>query len=350
MKRIGVIFGGRSGEHEVSLMSATSVIEAMDREKFQVVPIGITREGQWKRYDGPVEEIAKGTWEETAEDLEISKLKEIADFMFPVLHGPYGEDGTIQGLFEMLDLPYAGCGVLASALCMDKVSAKKVFEEAGLPTSRYRLVYGEDLEADMERIVEKIEEEIPYVMFVKPSNMGSSVGISKVHNREELKAALVQAARYDRRIIVEEGIHCREVETGVIGNHYAEVAAVGEIVAKKDFYDYNAKYSDDAGTEISMPADLPKRTYEKIRALAKEAYRATDCSGFARIDFFVDKSSGEVYINEINTIPGFTRYSMFPVMWNQMGVSFPELIERIVDFGYERYYAKNNRQTVCGGE
>lgn len=343
MKKIGVIFGGRSGEHEVSLLSATSVIEAFDPDKFEVVMIGITKEGQWKHYEGPAEKIANGTWEEDARSIEVSQLGQLADFMFPVLHGPYGEDGTIQGLFEMLNLPYAGCGVLASALCMDKVSAKKIFEEAGLPTSRYELVYAEDLDTEMEEILDRIERELPYTVFVKPSNMGSSVGISKVRTRQELCQALRLAARYDRRIIVEEGINCREVETGVIGNHQAEVAAVGEIVAKLDFYDYTAKYTDDAGTEISVPANLPKRIYEKIRTLAKEAYRAADCSGFARVDFFVDKTSGEVYINEINTIPGFTKYSMFPVMWNQVGVSFTELVERIVDFGYERYYAKNNR-------
>ena len=343
MRRIGIIFGGRSGEHEVSLMSAASVISAVDRKKFEIVTIGITREGKWKLYNGPVSLIPSGEWEKTAGDLEFSRLKEIADFMFPVLHGPYGEDGTIQGLFEMLDIPYAGCGVLASALCMDKVSAKKIFEEAGLPTSRYQLVYAEDLDTGMDEIVEKLEDEIPYAMFVKPSNMGSSVGISKAHDRDELKEALLLAAKYDRRIIVEEAVNCREVETGVIGNHTAEVAAVGEITAKKEFYDYKAKYSDDEGTVISVPAQLPKRIYDKIRFLAKEAYRAADCSGFARVDFFVEKNSGEVYINEINTIPGFTRYSMFPMMWEAAGISFTELIERIVDFGYERYSDKNNR-------
>ncbi|WP_338547562.1 D-alanine--D-alanine ligase family protein [Emergencia sp. JLR.KK010] len=346
MKRIGVIFGGRSGEHEVSLLSAASVIEAIDRNKYQVVMIGITREGQWKLYLGELSEIPSGAWEETAEDITVSQLKDLADFIFPVLHGPYGEDGTIQGLFEMLDMPYAGCGVLASALCMDKVSAKKIFEEAGLPTSGYKLVYSEDLAEHMEEIIADIEAELPYVMFVKPSNMGSSVGISKVRNADELRQALLLAAKYDRRIIIEEGIDCREVETGVIGNHKPQVAAVGEIVAKLDFYDYTAKYTDDSGTEISIPAQLPKLTYEKIRTLAKEAYRACDCSGFSRIDFFVDKKTGEVYINEINTIPGFTKYSMFPKMWEEMGVGFTELIERIVEFGYERYYAKNNRQTV----
>lgn len=346
MKRIGIIFGGRSGEHEVSLLSAASVIEAIDRDKFEVVMIGITKSGQWKLYEGDSSAIPCGAWECAAEDISVAQLPSLADFMFPVLHGPYGEDGTIQGLFEMLDLPYAGCGVLSSALCMDKVSAKKIFEEAGLPTSRYKLIYSEDLNTRMDEIIAEIEAELPYAMFVKPSNMGSSVGISKVRNGEELREALLLAAQYDRRIIIEEGIHCREVETGVIGNHCPAVAAVGEICAKLDFYDYTAKYTEDAGTEITVPARLPKLTYEKIRSLAKEAYRACDCSGFARIDFFVDKNTGEVYINEINTIPGFTKYSMFPVMWNEMGVGFTELIERIVEFGYERYYAKNNRQTV----
>ncbi len=343
MKRIGVIFGGKSGEHEVSLLSATSVIEAIDRKKYDVVMIGITKKGQWKLYGGDVKNLADGSWEETAEDIEASDLKKLADFAFPALHGPYGEDGTIQGLFEMLDIPYAGCGVLSSALCMDKVSAKKIFERMGLPTARYKLVYAEDVREDMDGVVKEVEAELPYTLFVKPSNMGSSVGISKVRNTEELRAALTLAGRYDRRIIIEEGINCREVETGVLGNHRPEVAAVGEIVAKLDFYDYTAKYTDDAGTELSIPAKLSPSTYEEIRSLAKKAYMALDCSGFARIDFFVDKDTGKVYINEINTIPGFTKYSMFPLMWKEAGLSFRELVERIVDLGYERYHAKNNR-------
>lgn len=343
MKKIGVIFGGKSGEHEVSLLSATSVIEAIDREKYEVVMIGITKEGQWKHFEGDIKAIAAGEWEQYAEDMEISTLKSMCDFALPILHGPYGEDGTIQGLFEMLDMPYAGCGVLSSALCMDKVCAKKIFERMGLPTSRYKLVYGDDLADNMEDILTEIEDYLPYAMFVKPSNMGSSVGISKVRNRNELRDALILAAKYDRRIIVEEGIDCREVETGVIGNHRPQVSAVGEIVSKMDFYDYTAKYTDDVGTELSIPAKLPQDTYEEIRRLAAEAYMALDCSGFARVDFFVDKGTGEVYINEINTIPGFTKYSMFPMMWKEAGVPFGELVERIVKFGYERYNAKNNR-------
>lgn len=343
MKRIGVLFGGKSGEHEVSLLSAASVIEAIDREKYDVVMIGITKGGQWKLYEGDVKDLADGSWEKTAEDIEVSDLKDLADFALPILHGPYGEDGTIQGLFEMLDLPYAGCGVLSSALCMDKVSAKKIFDRMGLPTAKYKLVYAEDVKADMDRVIKEVEAELPYTLFVKPSNMGSSVGISKVRNGAELGRALALAGKYDRRIIIEEGINCREVETGVIGNHRLEIAAVGEIVAKLDFYDYTAKYTDDAGTELSIPAKLPPSVSEEIRSLAKQAYMALDCSGFARIDFFVDKDTGKVYINEINTIPGFTKYSMFPLLWKEAGLSFRELVERIVELGYERYNAKNNR-------
>lgn len=342
MRRIGVLFGGKSGEHEVSLLSATSVIESIDREKYDIVMIGITKSGQWKLYEGDVGNLADGSWEETSAEIQASDLKKLVDFALPILHGPYGEDGTIQGLFEMLDIPYAGCGVLSSALCMDKVSAKKIFDRMGLPTARYQLVYAEDVREDVDKVVREVEAELPYTLFVKPSNMGSSVGISKVRNAEELRKALMLAGKYDRRIIIEEGINCREVETGIIGNYRPEVAAVGEIVAKLDFYDYTAKYTDDAGTELSIPAKLPESTYEEIRNLAKKAYMALDCSGFARIDFFVDKDTGKVYINEINSIPGFTKYSMFPLMWKEAGVSFRELVERIVDLGYERYYAKNN--------
>lgn len=343
MDRIGVIFGGRSGEHEVSLLSATSVIKEIDREKHEVVMIGITKDGVWKLFDGPVEDIADGVWEKESSEIEISQLKDLVDFALPILHGPYGEDGTIQGFFEMLNIPYGGCGVLASSLCMDKILAKRVFEQAGLPVSPYVAVDIEDVHENMEAVCDEIEAELHYVMFVKPSNMGSSVGISKVRNREELKEALLLAGKYDRRIIVEVGINCREVETGVIGNHRPEVASVGEIVSSLDFYDYTAKYTDDVGTVISIPAPLPEDIFEEIRTLAKKAYKAMDCSGFSRVDFFVDKDNGNVYINEINTIPGFTKYSMFPMMWKEAGVPFQELIERIVDYGYERYHAKNSR-------
>lgn len=342
MKRIGVFFGGKSGEHEISRMSVVSVMGAIDKEKYEIVKIGITKKGQWRLFEGEDSHIEDGRWEEESKPLNIGNLRQMIDFAFPVLHGPYGEDGTIQGLFEMMDIPYAGCGVLSSSACMDKATTKKLFEEAGIPTSAFHLVYGEDVAEDVEKVADEIEADLSYVMYVKPSNMGSSVGISKVRNREELKEALVLAAKYDRRILVEEGVNCREVETGVIGNRYPEAAAVGEIQATKDFYDYDAKYTDDAGTIICIPADLPKYISEKIREYAKRAYIALDCSGFARVDFFVEKGTGEVFINEINTIPGFTKYSMFPSLWAEAGVPFGELVERIIDYGYERYNAKNN--------
>jgi len=341
MIKIGVIFGGKSSEHEVSLLSATSVIKAIDRSKYEVHMIGITREGVWMSFPGPVEMIADGSWEKHAMKISMCDIKDFIDFALPIMHGAYGEDGTIQGVFEMLDIPYAGCGVLASSLCMDKVSAKQVFDSNGIPTNKYMLVFAEEIRDSIEDVIKKIEDRIPYTLYVKPANMGSSVGISKVKSRKELGAALLLAIKYDRRIIVEEGINCREIETGVIGNSRPKVAAVGEILAKKDFYDYSAKYSDDSGTELSIPADIPADTYKEIRRLALKAYKALDCAGFARVDFFVDRDNGNIYINEINTIPGFTKYSMFPSLWKEAGLSFGELIERIVEFGYERYNTKD---------
>lgn len=342
MDKIGIFFGGKSNEHEISLLSATAVIKAIDKASHQLVMIGITKENEFKLYEGDVEKIADGSWENEAKDFDIGELPDMIDFALPILHGPYGEDGTIQGLFEMMNLPYAGCGVLASSLAMDKVAAKQVFIANNVPTCEYKLVYAEDIRNDVEAAARHCES-LPYPMFVKPANMGSSVGISKVRNVKELEAALELAAGYDRRIIVEKGIIGREVETGVIGNEQPEVARVGEIVAKADFYDYTAKYSDDAGTMILVPAKLPKDMEEKIRVIAKDAYKALDCAGFARVDFLVDKETGAVYVSEINTIPGFTKYSMFPLLWQERGVPFGDLVERIVRFGYERYNAKNNR-------
>jgi len=343
MDRLGIFFGGRSNEHEISLLSAAAVISSIDRTKHELFYFGITRNGVWKHYEGPVEAIADGSWENTAEDVTVDQVRAMIDFAFPVLHGPYGEDGKIQGLFEMLDLPYAGSGVTGSAIAMDKVAAKQIFLSTGIPTCDFALVTSEALAADPEGETERCDRSLPYPMFVKPANMGSSVGISKVRNKAELKAALLLASKYDRRIIVEEGINCREVETGVIGNESPEAACVGEIVAKADFYDYKAKYSDDAGTMILVPADIDDDTRERVRSIAVKAYLALDCAGFARVDFMIDRDTGAVYVNEINTIPGFTKYSMFPMLWGESGLPFGELVERIVDYGYERYNAKNNR-------
>ena len=346
LDKIGVIFGGRSGEHEVSLMSAAAVIDAIDKTKHEIVKIGIDHSGKWFLFDGETSEIADGSWEKSASAIKPGDIKNLVDFALPVLHGTFGEDGTIQGLFEMLDIPYAGCGVLASSMCMDKAVAKGIFVQSEIPTCDYKLVYAEDVKRDVCDEAAKIMTKFAGDVFVKPAIMGSSVGISKARNIEELKRALLLAAKFDRRILIEEAVNAREVETGVIGNFYPEVAAVGEIAAAADFYDYEAKYSDDMGTVITVPADLPEATIKKIRKLALRAYRAMSCEGFARIDFFVSRDTGEVYINEINTIPGFTKYSMFPSLWKEAGVGFTDLIERIVELGYERYNDKNKRQTV----
>lgn len=363
MIKIGVVFGGRSGEHDISLMSAASVIRALDRNKFEPLFFGITRNGEWKHFEGSPDDIESGKWEETATPFNIGNLKEMIDFALPILHGPYGEDGTIQGMFEILDIPYGGCGVLASAAAMDKGIAKDIFAKAGLPICKHALVFAEDMcvpveagtdakakgtqgrafdEGMLAAMAAQIEEQVPYPMFVKPANMGSSVGINKAKDRAGLIYALKEAAHYDRRIVVEQGIICRELETGVIGNHFPEAAAVGEIKSSDEFYDYDAKYVD-GHSQMCIPADIPENIKEEIRSLAIKAYMAIDCAGFARVDFFLEEGTNKVYINEINTIPGFTRFSMFPGLWAEAGVPYSELIERIVEFGYERHNAKNSR-------
>lgn len=358
MTKIGVIFGGRSGEHEVSLMSAASVINAIDKNKFEVVKIGITREGRWLLYDGPAEKIENGEWQKEAENAFEANpeeytinamgtgkgsLKERIDFALPILHGPYGEDGTIQGLFEMLDIPYGGCGVTSSALAMDKILAKAVFAKENLPQGRYIAVMQEDISENEDAVIKDIENNLAYPVFVKPANMGSSVGVTKAKNNADLRNALSVAGKFDRRILVEEGINCREIETAVLGNYKAEVSGVGEIIPSAEFYDYTAKYFDGGKSRLCIPADIPAETVEEIRRVALTAYRLIDCSGYARADFFLEKGTNKVYINEINTIPGFTKFSMFPLLWSHAGISYPNLIERIITLGYERYNAKNHR-------
>ena len=359
MIRLGIIFGGRSGEHEISLMSATSVINAIDKEKFLPVLIGITREGKWLLYDGPVENIEKGSWQKIAEEAlaadpekyEITvlgshkSLKDWIDFALPVLHGPYGEDGTIQGLFEMVDIPYGGCGVLGSAAAMDKALAKEIFSKKELPICRHLSMYKEELEENLDRAIGKIEKYLPYPIFVKPANMGSSVGISKAKNKEELKAALELAMKYDRRLVLEEGLDCREIETGVLGNYQPEAAAVGEILPSAEFYSYEAKYFDGGQSKLCIPADIPREVAEEVREIAIEAYRILDCCGFARVDFFVERGTNKVYINEINTIPGFTKYSMFPLLWAEQGLPYPALIEKIIQLGFERHADRKKYHT-----
>lgn len=355
MIRLGIIFGGRSGEHEISLMSATSVIKAIDKEKFLPVLIGITREGKWLLYDGPVDKIEDGSWQteaeaalsEAPEKYAITvlgaggrSLKDHIDFALPILHGPYGEDGTIQGLFEMADIPYGGCGVLGSAAAMDKALAKEVFAKNDLPICRHLTLHKEDVMKDLDGAAGRIEKYLSYPIFVKPANMGSSVGINKAKATEELKAAIAEAAKYDRRLVLEEGLDCREIETGVLGNHNPAAAAVGEILPSEEFYSYKAKYFDGGQSKLCIPADISRETAEEIKSIAIEAYRLLDCCGYARVDFFLERETDRIYLNEINTIPGFTKYSMFPLLWAEAGVPYPELIERIIDLGFERHRAK----------
>lgn len=360
-KRVMVIFGGQSTEHEVSRLSATSIINNIDRSKFDVVMVGITKEGRWLPYNGPVEKIASGEWEEIAingliesvpkgeniinaivsrsassEALINSEEKRQVDVVFPVLHGCKGEDGTIQGLFEMAGIPYVGCGVLGSALGMDKIYAKIMFEKAGIPQADYLYFTRKEIKEDVNSAADVIEKKFEYPVFIKPSNAGSSVGVSKAHNRKELIDALNLAAKYDRKVLIEEFINGREVECAVLGNDNPVASTVGEIIPSNEFYDYNAKYIDGSSKTV-IPADLPTETISKIREYAVKAFKALDCSGLSRVDFFVHKESGEVYINEINTMPGFTNISMYPMLWEASGISYSELIEKLIDLAIERY-------------
>ena len=354
-KVIGIVFGGRSGEYEVSLLSAASVIRAIDKNKFDLVYIGIDKEGQWhlvpkayRQEEDKVREITAdliedGSWLKAAAPIIPGDIKGLIDFALPIMHGPYCEDGKIQGFFEMLDIPYGGCGVLASSLAMDKLVAKDIFKLNGLPVCGHAAVSRADMADDKEATLDRVEKAVGYPCFVKPANMGSSVGVSKAPDRKALEEALTLALKYDRRIIVEEFVNCRELETGILGNDYPEAAAVGEILTTAEFYDYEAKYQGDGASRMCIPADIPEETKEELRRLAVKAYQAIDGEGFARVDFFIDKDNGNIYLNEINTIPGFTKYSMFPLLWEEAGVSYGETIERIIELGYERHNVKNRR-------
>lgn len=377
-KRIAVIFGGQSTEHEVSRFSAESVINNIDGSKYEVVMVGITKDGRWLHYDGPTGLIGSGEWQAAAETKALTAGKANAgdeakfetsaglaaagtsarnilsssgaetgekgiDVVFPVLHGCNGEDGTIQGLFELAGVPYVGCGVLGSSLGMDKAYSKIVFEKEGIPQGKYLSFIRKQIDRDMEGITAKVEETLEYPCFVKPSNAGSSVGVSKAHNREELVKALEFAAKYDRRILVEEFINGREIECAVLGNDDPIASTVGEVVPSNEFYDYSAKYIDDNST-IIIPANLPPKVIAEIREYAVRAFRALDCSGLSRVDFFVHKETGRVYINEINTLPGFTSISMYPKLWEASGISYGELLEKLIELAEERF--EDNKRAI----
>lgn len=344
-KRIGVIFGGKSGEYEVSLLSAASVIRVLNTQKYEPVYIGITKEGKWKRYDGDADSIENGSWLVEAEDLNPGDLKQYIDFALPIVHGPYCEDGKLQGFLETMDIPYGGCGVLASAVAMDKQVARQVFLRAGLPMCKHVFLTKAEWQDEQETVLARIEQQIGYPNFVKPANLGSSVGISKAKDRTSLIEALALALSYDSRVIVEEFVDCRELETGILGNDYPAAAEVGEILSSAEFYDYEAKYSDGA-SRICIPAEISAEDREEIRMMAVKACKAIGGEGYCRVDFFKDRRTGKLYLNEINTIPGFTKYSMFPLLWEAAGVKYPDTVERIIELGYERYYTKNHRETM----
>lgn len=354
--KVAVLFGGQSGEHEVSRVSATSIINNIDREKYEVYMVGITKKGQWYLYSGDVDKIATGEWEKEAVPALIgpsTMYKGIIafkdgsygfypiDVVFPVLHGPNGEDGTVQGLLELLEMPYVGPNVLSSSLCMDKVFSKRIFLESGIPTPKFTVVYRKDLnDVDKhDKIRSEITQKIGYPCFVKPANMGSSVGITKVHNEGELIDALKIAAKYDRKIIVEEGIDAREIECSVLGNDNPEASVAGEIVPAHEFYDYDAKYFDEA-SKLFIPAPIPDAKMEEIRDLAIKAYMALDVRGMARVDFLMDKNTGKVYLNELNTIPGFTQISMYPKLWEASGKPYSKLIDELIQLALSAYNEK----------
>ena len=358
--RVGLIFGGRSGEHEVSLMSAQGVMGAIDREKYEVVPIGITKGGRWLAAGDPMKALSSGVATESNPALLLAEpsqqglmrleareqeraLKAIQvsrlDVVFPILHGPYGEDGTVQGLLELAGLAYVGAGVAASAVGMDKALFKDIMRAHGLPVVPNLVIKRKVWEREPEETIARIETELGYDCFVKPANLGSSVGISKAHNRSELRAALDEAARYDRKLVVEVAVDAREIEISVLGNDEPIASVPGEIVPCNEFYDYSAKYL--AGeSELLIPAPLSAETTELVQKLAVDAYLAIDCAGMARADFLLDRQTGKVYVNEVNTLPGFTPISMYPKLWEASGVSYTELIDRLIQLALERHADK----------
>jgi D-alanine-D-alanine ligase len=348
--RIGVLFGGRSQEHEISVLSAASIMDAIDRDRHEVVPVAIAKDGAWYRIgsdmsglcaldDPRMEGLIPGGEEDAApagaRPVDIAEFAASVDFVFPALHGPFGEDGTVQGLFETLGIPYAGCGVCASAISMDKIIAKELLSRAGIPVLDYAYTTADEYGADPRGSLARIEGALGYPVFVKPANMGSSVGVSRAAGRLELAAAIPDALRYDRRVLVEAESQGRELEAAVLGNGAPSVGAVGEIVTDGGFYDYDTKYRNNVFS-LSIPADIPAHVEARIRDLALKTYRTLDGAGFARVDFFYTEKADAVYVNEMNTIPGFTQYSMFPRLWEAAGLAYPELIEKIIELGYER--------------
>ena len=349
--RVGVLFGGRSGEHEVSLASAASVIRALDSEKYEAVPIGITKEGHWLIGRGAQKMLPevlrtgqRVTMTADPTDAALVRLDgsgggQRLDVVFPVMHGTFGEDGTIQGLLDLAGLPFVGAGVLGSAIAMDKDVAKKLLRAAKIPVVPWLAIHRHEWERNEHAIIHQIEKEFPYPVFVKPATLGSSVGMSKVHNRKELAPALNLAAEFAMKIMVERAVNAREIEVSVLGNRYPQASVPGEIVPHREFYDYAAKYLEE-GTKLLIPADLKRVQVKKIQHFAVEAFRTLELSGMARVDFFLDKGTAKIYLNEVNTIPGFTSISMYPKLWEASGLSFAQLIDKLIELALEQHAEK----------
>lgn len=364
--RVGLIFGGKSGEHEVSLASAQSVARAMDQEKYDVVMIGITKEGRWLAGEDAWKQLAgassspllaassnasqavssKELVPRADHSLDQSSPLGAIDVAFPLVHGPFGEDGTVQGLLELADIPYVGAGVAASAVGMDKALMKAIFRAYGLPIADFMVILRSEWQAKPEDTIRRLESALGYPCFVKPANLGSSVGVTKAHNWDELTEALTNAAQYDRKIIAERAVDAREIECSVLGNDDPIASLPGEVIPKREFYDYAAKYDDNAGTELIVPADLSPDKTRSVQELAIRAFRALDCSGLARVDFLIERRTEKIFLNEINTIPGFTKVSMYPKMWEQSGLTYTALIDRLIQLALERQADKKKNKTA----
>lgn len=365
--RVGVLFGGRSGEHEVSLMSAQSVMSALDPERYDIVEIGITKEGQWLS-GSAMDQLQAGETSarpatllpdsgssvllrvESVDDssAELSEVSQL-DVIVPILHGPYGEDGTVQGLLELVNLPYVGAAVVGSAVGMDKAIFKYVMQANNIPIVEWQLVIQGMWHEQKDVVVGNIESKLDYPVFTKPANLGSSVGISKCHNRTELETGIDEALRFDRRVVIEQGINARELEVAVLGNEDPIASIVGEIRPRRAFYDYVAKYMAAPGSEdeseLLIPADIGEEMSMQVREMAVQAYKAIDCAGMGRVDLLMDKDSGALYMNEINTIPGFTRISMYPKLWEASGMKYPALLDRLIELAIDRYDQKSRLKT-----
>jgi D-alanine-D-alanine ligase len=361
--RVGIVFGGRSAEHEVSLVSAASVIEALDKEKYEIILIGITPEGRWVSSDNILRLLKEKTSGRRLTEFIITpdptkralvsingtwwgaKRKPV-DVLFPLVHGTYGEDGTLQGLFELADIPYVGAGVLGSAVGMDKVVQKQLLEHAGIPVAPGYGFLSSEFQKSPGKLVQAIEHRFRYPIFVKPANLGSSVGITKAHMRAELLEGIQLAGEYDRKILVEKGIeNAREIECSVLGNDEPRASVPGEIIPSNEFYDYDAKYVDGKSTAI-IPATMRQSMRKAIQRYAVQAFRVLGCEGMARVDFLLQRATNRIYLNEINTIPGFTPISMYPKLWAASGLPYPQLLDRLIELAIERHTAKRKLKTA----